>query len=73
MYAPFWTVVVFALGFVFFFKSVWTFAYRKLTSSNTSYLEAHAGFLKLHMKEIFDPYVLVTFGQKVDFLISNAS
>ena len=37
------------------------FNYRKVASSNTSRLEAHAGFFRLLMKGIFDPYVLVTF------------
>ena len=32
--------------------------YHKVTSSNTSRLEAHTGFFKLLMKGIFDPYVL---------------
>ena len=32
--------------------------YRKVTSSNTSRLEAHASFFRLLMKGIFDPYVL---------------
>ena len=32
--------------------------YRKITSSNTSHLEAHSGFFRLLMKGIFDPYVL---------------
>ena len=32
--------------------------YRKVASSNTSHLEAHAGFFRLLMKGIFDPYVL---------------
>ena len=32
--------------------------YRKVTSSNTSHLEAHAGFFRLLMKGIFNPYVL---------------
>ena len=31
--------------------------YRKVTSSNTSRLEAHASFFRLLMKGIFDPYV----------------
>ena len=34
------------------------FIYCKVTSSNTSCLEAHAGFFRLLMKGIFDPYVL---------------
>ena len=32
--------------------------YRKAASSNTSRLEAHAGFFRLLIKRIFDPYVL---------------
>ena len=32
--------------------------YRKVASSNTSRLEAHAGFFRLLMKGILDPYVL---------------
>jgi hypothetical protein len=32
--------------------------YRKVTSSDTSHLEAHAGFFRLYMKGIFDLYVL---------------
>ena len=34
------------------------FAFHKVASSNTSRLEAHAGFFRLLMKGIFDPYVL---------------
>ena len=34
------------------------FIYRKVTSCNSSCLEAHAGFFRLIMKGIFDPYVL---------------
>ena len=34
------------------------FMYSKVASSNTSHLEAHAGFFRLLMKGIFDPYVL---------------
>ena len=33
-------------------------AYCKVASFNTSRLEAHAGFFRLLMKGIFDPYVL---------------
>ena len=33
-------------------------AHRKNVSSNMSRLEAHAGFFRLLMKGIFDPYVL---------------
>ena len=32
--------------------------YRKVVNSNTSRLEAHAGFFRLLRKGIFDPYVL---------------
>ena len=32
--------------------------YRKVASSNTSRLEAHAGFFRLLMKGIFNPCVL---------------
>ena len=34
------------------------YEYRKVASSNTSHLEAHAGVFRLLMKGIFDPYVL---------------
>ena len=33
------------------------FKYRKVASSKTSRLEARAGFFRLLMKGIFDPYV----------------
>ena len=37
-----------------------------------SRLEAHAGFFRLLMKGIFDPYLCtVTFRQKVDFQVSS--
>ena len=39
--------------------------YRKVASSNTSCLEANAGFLKLFMKGIFDTYVLWPFDKKL--------
>ena len=45
--------------------------YRKVTSTNPSHLEAHAGFFRLLMKGIFDPYVLWPFDKKLIFLISN--
>ena len=45
--------------------------YRKVASSNTSRLKAHAGFFRLLIKGILDNSV--TFWQKVDFLISNAT
>ena len=41
--------------------------YHKVASSNTSRLEAHAGFFKLLMKGIFDPYVLCPFDKKMIF------
>ena len=44
--------------------------YSKVASSNMSRLEAHAGYFRLLMKGIFDPYVLDLL-TKVDFLISN--
>ena len=46
--------------------------YCKVASSNMSRLEAHAGFFRLIMKGIIDPYVLWPFDKKVDFLISDA-
>ena len=39
--------------------------YCKVTSSNTSRLEAHAAFFKLLMKGFFDPYVLLPFDRKL--------
>ena len=39
--------------------------YRKITSSNTSHLEAHAGFFRLLKKGIFNPYVLWLFDKKL--------
>ena len=39
--------------------------YCKVASSNTSHLEAHAGFLSLLMKENFDPYVLGPLDKKL--------
>ena len=41
--------------------------YRKVASSNTSRLEAHAGFFRLLMKGIFDCYVLWLFDKKLIF------
>ena len=49
-----------------FSPELWSIKYCKVGSSNISCLEAHAGFFRLLMKEIFDPYV-----KKVDFLISD--
>ena len=39
--------------------------YRKVASSNTSCLEAHAGFFRSLMKGIFDPYTLWPFDKKL--------
>ena len=39
--------------------------YRKVASSNKSRLETHAGFFRLLLKEIFDPYVLRPFDKKL--------
>ena len=46
--------------FVLYFRQVHVVCYthRKFASSNTSRLEAHAGFFRLLMKGIFNPYVL---------------
>ena len=46
------------------FELVFTI-YRKVASSNPSRLKAHAGFLRLLMKGIFDPYVLRPFDKKL--------
>ena len=47
-------------------------AYRKVASSNTSCLEAHADFFQIAYEGDFRVLCTVTFWQKVDFLISNA-
>ena len=39
--------------------------YCKVASSNTSRYEAHAGFFRLLMKGIFDPYVLWPFDKLI--------
>ena len=39
--------------------------YHKVASSNMSCLEAHAGFFRLLMKGIFDPYILSPFDKKL--------
>ena len=41
------------------------YGYRRVASSNSSCLEAHAGFFRLLMKGIFDPYVLWPFDKKL--------
>ena len=43
--------------------------YHKVTSSNTSCLEAHAGLFRLLMKGIFGPYALWPFDKKLIFLL----
>ena len=43
------------------------FTCRKIISSNTSRLEAHAGLFRLLMKGIFEPYVLWLFEKKLIF------
>ena len=40
------------------FSTLQVFIYRKIASSDTSRLEAHAGFFRLLVKEISDSYVL---------------
>ena len=50
-------------------KTIILHTYCKVASSNTSRLEAHAGFFRLLMKGIFNPYFLWPFHKK---LISNA-
>ena len=47
------------------YKKIIENIYRKVVSSNTSYLEAHAGFFRLLMKGVFDPYVLPPFDKKL--------
>ena len=48
--------------------------YRKVASSNTSCLEAHAGISRLLMKGIFDAYVLLPFDKKNIFeLVTRVS
>ena len=42
----------------FFDKRGGKVEYHKVASSNMSHLEAHAGFFRLLIKGIFDPYVL---------------
>ena len=49
--------VVSSLGMEIY-QSLKNFNYHTVASYNTSRLEAHAGFFRLLMKGIFDPYVL---------------
>ena len=41
------------------------YIYRKVARSNTSRLEAHAGFFRLIMKGTFDPFVLWPFDKNL--------
>ena len=52
-------------------KDFWT-KYRKVVSSNTFCLEAHAGFFQIAYEGDFRSLCTVTYWQKVDSLISNA-
>ena len=47
--------------FLQYIKSKSVSTYRKVSSSNTSCLEAHAGFFRLLMNDIFDPNILWPF------------
>ena len=55
---------LYSLGY-FFDKRGGKVEYHKVASSNMSHLEAHAGFFRLLMKRIFDPYVLCPFDKKL--------
>ena len=44
---------------------VYQFIYYKVASSNTSHLDAHAGFSRLLMKGIIGPYVQRPFEKKL--------
>ena len=50
-----------------FFREHLLRSYRKVASSNTSRLEAHAGIYRLLMKGIFDSHVLWSFEKKLIF------
>ena len=43
----------------------------RVVSSNTLYLEGNAGFFRLLMKRIFDPYAVSPFDKKLIYIISN--
>ena len=63
-------IVIFAAGVVgkwilTFDFSIIILMYRKVVSSNTSRLEAHAGIYSLLMKGIFEAYVLWPFDKKL--------
>ena len=47
------------------FDVIFNFQYCKLASSNTSCLEAYAGFFRLLMKGIFDGYVLYLLAKNI--------
>ena len=53
-------------------KDSYFYKYSKVASSNTSPLEANAGFFQIVYEGDFWSLCTVTFWQKVDFLISNA-
>ena len=46
-------------------KLINSYIYCRVASSNTIRLEAHAGFFRLLMKGIYDPYVLWHFDKKM--------
>ena len=48
-----------------FFEMSFVSRYRKVRSCNTSCLEAHAGFFRLLIKGIFDPYEMRPFDKKL--------
>ena len=65
-----WNCIMYVLRLVQKVVRLWMIQsiYRKVASSfNTSRLEAHAGFFRLLMKGIVDPYVLWPFDKKFIF------
>ena len=55
------------------YGNLFLFYYRKVASSNTSCLEAHASFFQIAYEGDFLSLCTVIFWQKVDFLFSNSS
>ena len=56
------------IGISLYWKKIFSVShYCKIASSNTSRLEAHAGFFRLLMNWIFGPYVLWPFDKKLIF------
>ena len=52
--------------------NVYLHIYRKVASSNMSRFEAHAGFFRLFMKGIFDPYIMSPFDKKfISYLVTR--